>query len=207
MIAPPGWDGVAFSEASDGDMRSDEGARSRLSSRMAIDSRWATSNQVHGHRVVAVEAPGPAGDADALWTSRAGLPLAVFTADCFGVVLVAPSAVGVAHVGWRGARSRVVAALREEMAAAGSSPTRAAIGPGIRSCCFEVGPEVAALFAGHQAETSWGTVSVDLPAVIESQLAGLDVWDAAECTLHGPGWFSHRSDRTPQRLATIGWIR
>jgi hypothetical protein len=174
---------------------------------MAIDSRWATIHQVHGHRVVPVEAPGPAGDADALWATRPGLPLAVFTADCFGVVLAAPGAVGVAHVGWRGARSGVVAALREEMAAAGFAPTRAAVGPGIRSCCFEVGPEVAALFEAHHAETSWGTVSVDLSAVIEEQLDGLEVWDAGECTMHGRGWFSHRSNQTPQRLATIGWIR
>lgn len=206
MIRPPWRSGVAFSEEGDGDLRGNSGARNRLSARIGISSSWATVRQVHGGDVVFVDAPGDAGTADALWTTMTDLPLAVFTADCFGVVLQADSAVGVAHAGWRGADQAVVANLRREMSEAGYEPGRGAIGPGIGSCCFEVGPEVVARFRNHTAETTWGTSSVDLAAVIGDQLEGVATWSVEGCTHHEDRWFSHRRDGTLHRLATIGWL-
>jgi hypothetical protein len=172
---------------------------------LGITTEWAEVKQSHGNDVVRVGAPGRAGEADAIWTSEPGLPIAVFTADCLGVVLHAADATGVAHAGWRGAASGVVARLREEMSHAGHPPGRAAVGPGIGPCCFEVGPEVASLFTGFAAVTRWGTSSVDLPAVISSQLDGLDVWSSPSCTFHDEGLFSHRRDGTPMRLVSLGW--
>ena len=206
MIRLPGWNGAAFSEGSDGDLRNDDEARSRFSAALGLAGEWAVIHQVHGHEVIRVDAAGVAGHADALWTTEPGLPLAVFTADCFGVVLGSPGAVGVAHAGWRGVRSGVVGALREEMAMNGHQPINAVVGPGIRSCCFEVGPEVAEGFPQHQAMTTWGTTSVDLPAGISAQLAGSVVWSVDFCTFHDVGWFSHRRERTPKRLASVGWV-
>lgn len=206
MIQPPGWDGVAFSQGSDGDLRNDRDARSQAARALGVSPDWAEVRQVHGGDVVEVNSPGDAGEADALWTSERGLPLAVFTADCFGVVLSASDALGVAHAGWRGARAGLVTRLRQEMTANGHQPSRAAIGPGIGPCCFEVGPEVAAEFPGGVASTTWGTTSVDLPGVIEAQLVGVETWSLPSCTRHEPGWFSHRGDGTNQRLATIGWL-
>jgi len=206
MIRPPSRHGAAFSEATDGDLRSDPAARDELSRALGISGSWSTARQVHGADVLAVDSPGDAGRADALWTTVSGLPLAVFTADCFGVVLHASDAVGVAHAGWRGADSGVVARLRSEMSRAGHEPTRAEVGPGIGPCCFEVGPEVAARFHRHDAETTWGTSSVDLAAAIEAQLDGVDTWLVDGCTHHEDGWFSHRRDGTLSRLATVGWL-
>jgi copper oxidase (laccase) domain-containing protein len=80
------------------------------------------------------------------------------------------------------------------------------VGPGIGSCCFEVGEEVAAEFEAVRDETTWGSTSVDLVAFLKTQLDGLDIWLADSCTFHQPGWFSHRRDQTPARLATIGWL-
>lgn len=205
MIRPPGWSGVAFSERSDGDIRNDPGSRSGVSRRLGIDDEWAEVTQVHGATVIRVTAPGPAGEADALWTTERGLPLAVFTADCFGVVLSCDHAVGVAHAGWRGAAANVVEKLRATMSEAGHAPQRAALGPGIGPCCFEVGPEVADLF-DEVATTNWGTTSVDLRAALSAQLPGLEMWIADDCTFHDEGWFSHRSDGTSRRLASIGWL-
>jgi len=206
MIRPPSRNGVAFSEASDGDLRGDSSARGRLSGTLGISAAWATVSQVHGGDVAFVEGPVDAGEADALWTTIAGLPLAVFTADCFGVVLHATGAVGVAHAGWRGADVGVVARLREEMRQAGHEPHRGEVGPGIQPCCFEVGPEVTSRFPDQTAETTWGTPSVDLAASISDQLVGIDLWSVTSCTLHEDRWFSHRRDGTLHRLATIGWL-
>jgi YfiH family protein len=207
MIRPPGWDGVAFTERSQGDIREDSRARSSVSAQLGVTDQWAVVEQVHGDAVVRVSVPGLAGAADALWTTTARLPLAIFTADCFGVVLVSSDAVGVAHAGWRGVAAGVVSRLRREMTVSGHDPTRAAVGPGIGSCCFEVGSAVAEQFAGsHVSETTWGTRSVDLRSAVADQLEGLELWASGACTMHDPGWYSHRRDRAPERLASIGWL-
>lgn len=210
MIRPPvptkSGSGVAFSDASEGDVRGDEARRADLVRRLGISDRWATVTQVHGSRVVEVDRPGDHGEADAMFTSNPGLPLAIFTADCAGVVVEAPGAVGVAHAGWRGTAMGVVEALVTDMRRAGFEPASAAIGPTLGPCCLEVGPAVSARFDGFTADTSWGTPSIDLGRAIEAQLGGLKIWAAGRCTLHEPGWFSHRRDRTLARMATIAWF-
>lgn len=205
MIRPPGIR-AAFSEAADGDIRNVVSRRNRLSNDLGIETDWALVTQVHGSEVVLADHPGDLGRADAVWTRLRGLPVAVFTADCFAVVLESESAVGVAHAGWRGVKAGVVGLLRSEMTSRGHPPTAAAVGPGIGPCCFEVGPEVASLFPEHTAETTWGTTSVDLAESIRSELAGLEVWMAGRCTFHEEGWFSHRRQGTPQRLAAVAWV-
>lgn len=206
MIRPPGWDGVAFSEGGDGDIRGDTRARQHLIQRSGAPEPWATVRQVHGAEVIRVDGPGDAGEGDALWTTEPDLAVAVFTADCFAVVVHSRSAVGVAHAGWRGSAAGVVAGLVAEMRAAGHQPIRAAIGPGIGPCCFEVGDEVALRFPAHRAETTWSTSAVDLPSAIAGQLGGLELWSSEACTHHDPGWFSHRRDASPNRLAALGWL-
>ena len=194
---------VVFSESGDGDLRGDPAARSRLSARLGISDRWAVVDQVHGSTVVDVREPGSHGPADAMFTETGQLPMAVFTADCAGVVLVGDGAVGVAHAGWRGAAAGVVSALRDRFESSGRTVRLAVIGPHIRSCCFEVGPEVAEVFPGHGAQTTWGTASVDLAGVIKAQLSGVPVEDFTACTYHEDAWFSHRRDADRRRLATL----
>lgn len=206
MIRPPGVGGVAFTDFSDGDTRSDIAARRRVSTNLGISESWSTVTQVHGADVIHVNRPGNAGEADALWTTEPGMPIAVFTADCFGVAVTATDAIGVAHAGWRGVRKGTVGALRQAMLDAGHEPRHGFVGPGIARCCFEVGPEVSEQFATHRSETSWGTTSVDLIASISEQLSGMTVWSARSCTRHDDRWFSHRRDQTSSRMASIGWL-
>lgn len=206
MIRPPGFRGAAFGDVSDGDGRSEPGSRASISSSLGIPADWAWLRQVHGRGVVRVSRPGPQGDADAAFTTQAGLPLAVATADCYPVILEADDAVGIAHSGWRGTAAGVVVALRQAMAAAGVSPARAAIGPGIGPCCFEVGAEVATQFPGHRRQTSWGTLSVDLRGAIVAALGGLDVWDGGVCTMSDDGYHSHRRDGAIERQVAVAWL-
>ena len=208
MIQPPvaTGAGVAFSDASDGDIRGDNGQRTDLARRLGIPDRWATVDQVHGRQVVEVDEPGPQGKADAMFTTTRGLPLAIFTADCAGVVLHAPGAVGLAHAGWRGAAAGVVSALMTDMRRAGFEPTSAEIGPTIGPCCLEVGPEVSDQFREFTAMTSWGSTSINLEEAIKQQLDGLETWVSGICTMHEPGWFSFRRDRTMARMATVAWL-
>ncbi|HEY7563391.1 MAG TPA: polyphenol oxidase family protein [Acidimicrobiia bacterium] len=212
MIRPPfpaadTGSAAAFTEASDGDMRGDPAARRAVSAVLSIPAAWATLTQVHGKRVVEAHGPGDLGAADAVFTSTPGIPIAILTADCAGVVLFGGDAVGVAHAGWRGAAASVVKELRRAMESAGHSITAAAIGPTIGPCCFEVGPEVATQFPGATKATTWGTASVDLVAAIAEELADIECWSQGSCTRHEDGWFSHRRDGTEQRLATVAWVR
>ena len=206
MIRPPAEGGIAFSDAGDGDLRSDQASRARFSSALGIGDQWATVAQVHGNDVVQAAAPGDHGSADAIWTDVSSLPVAVFTADCLGVAIAADGAVGVAHAGWRGIESGVVSKLRSSLTAARHSPRRAFVGPGIAPCCYEVGPEVAERFEESLSTTSWGTTSVDLVQALGPQLAGLEAWFSRDCTQHQDGYFSHRSDATGDRMATVGWM-
>lgn len=207
MIRPPAIAGAAFTHAADGDMRRDRRSRAAISEKLKISDQWATVKQTHGKRVVEASGPGDLGEADAVFTSVPNLPLAVFTADCAGVMLIGDGAVGLAHAGWRGASLGIVSELSKAMSEAGHPPSRAAIGPSIGPCCFEVGEEVAAKFPGFVDSTTWGTTSVDLWRALAVQLTGLDVWLAGYCTRHQPGWFSHRRDATEERMAAVVWIK
>jgi hypothetical protein len=206
MIRPDGFRGAAFGDAADGNARSDPSARRRMSDRLGIPMDWAWLRQVHGADVVRVVGAGPQGVGDAAYTSVRGLPIAVSTADCYPVIVESPDAVGIAHAGWRGAATGVVEALLRGMAAAGHEPARAAIGPGIGACCFEVGPEVGARFRGHEATTDWGTTAVDLSAVVRAALGDLEVWATGICTMSNEAYHSHRRDATPQRQVAVTWL-
>jgi YfiH family protein len=206
MIRPPGFRGAAFTSAHHGDLRHDLTARNVIAARLDIPDAWATVNQVHGGVVVEAPGPGLLGEADSIYTGRSGLPAAVFTADCLAVVLEADRGVGIAHAGWRGVVSGVVDNLRTAMETAGWTLLRSAIGPGIGPCCFEVGPEVAARFPANTTTTTWGTVSVDLPAAVAARLPGVDVWQAGACTRCSDEFYSHRRDATTARMAGIVWL-
>lgn len=190
----------------DGDQR-DPANRVAVSSALGISDDWARVKQVHGNRVIEIEQPGPfTQPADALFTKRAGLPVAVLSADCVAVVMGGAGGVGVAHAGWRGTEAGVVTALKRQMRSAGIELDWAAIGPFIESCCFEVGSEVAIRFPGHISRSRRGRTSVDLGGAIKEQLEDLPTWWSKRCTLHQPGSFSYRRDQTSQRMAAVGWI-
>jgi YfiH family protein len=88
---------------------------------------------------------------DGVITNTPGLLLSIQTADCLPILLADPKkrAVGAFHAGWRGTLARVVEKGIGEMRRHFSSnprDLRAAIGPGIHKCCYQVGPEVREVF-------------------------------------------------------------
>ena len=206
MIRPTGFRGAAFGRASHGDGRRDGDTRKQISRLLGIPTEWAYLRQVHSGDVVRAVAPGVLGEADALFTTERGLPMVVATADCFPIVMEGPGSAAVVHAGWRGVAAGVAANTRRALEEAGSPAQRAAIGPGIGPCCFEVGPEVAARFPGRTATTTGGSLSVDLRAALADQLNGLDVWRAAECTFCGDGYESYRREGTDRRQVALAWL-
>jgi polyphenol oxidase len=113
--------------------------------------------QIHSDIIHCIsEAPEHTLAGDGLITATPGLLIAILTADCLPVILVDAKhrAVGVFHAGWRGTLKRIVEKGVGEMRRCfGTSPRDilAAIGPGIHSCCYQVGEEVQAKFESQFA--------------------------------------------------------
>ncbi len=111
-----------------------------------------TLRQIHSDLIHYVSAPpGEQLVGDGLISRAPGLLLAVQTADCLPIILVDTKqrAVGVFHAGWRGTLKRIVEKGLGEMRrhfGTRARDVRAAIGPGIHKCCYQVGPEVRTEF-------------------------------------------------------------
>ena len=123
----------------------------------AKSSKIVSLRQVHSdiiHRVSFVPEHHLVGDG--LLTDTPGLLLAVQTADCLPVILVDVKrhAVGVFHAGWRGTVKRIVEKGVGEMRrwfGSRAQDLKAAIGPGVHSCCYDVGAEVREKFESQFA--------------------------------------------------------
>ena len=174
---------------------------------------FARSPQVHGANVRLVMEQQEAayeGEFDGQVTCSREVACAVRHADCLPVALISESAVGVIHAGWKGLAAGVLAEGVRAMREAGSDRMTAVIGPGARSCCYEVGYEVHEAFASLGAGARLGE-NADLPWVAAEQLRRLGVdrqLDLRECTICAPGprWHSHRRDgEKAGRSLAVAW--
>jgi len=184
-----------------------ENVRRLAAAARCAPEQLATVRQVHGDRVVRA-VPGTAEAADALWTEDRGVWVAVRCADCVPVLLSSADGrrVAAVHSGWRGTALRVVARAVEVLAGQGEKPAglRAAVGPCIQACCYEVGQELAARFVasfGPQVVREGATrPHLSLSAAVKATLlsAGLrpeSVDVHAACTACEPErFYSHRRD-------------
>ena len=119
-----------------------------------------TTRQVHSDVIHVVRSanPGPL-VGDGLITQLPGIALGILTADCFPVLLADTrnKVVGAFHCGWRPTKKRIVekalGIMRYEF---GTRPEdiHAALGPGIQSCCYEVGEELREQFESQFAYAS-----------------------------------------------------
>jgi hypothetical protein len=126
-------------------------------SRTGGGSLWplVTLRQIHSDVIHCIDSVpdlhAEALSGDGMITATPGVLLAIQTADCLPVILVDTKrrVAGVFHAGWRGTVQRIVEKGVGEMQRCFGSRTRdlkAAIGPGIQGCCYEVGEEVRAKF-------------------------------------------------------------
>jgi polyphenol oxidase len=111
-----------------------------------------TLRQIHSDIIHCINSiPPETLTGDGLLTASPGILLAIQAADCLPVIIVDPKnrGAGVFHAGWRGTVNRIVEKGVGEMQHwFGSRPRelKAAIGPGIHGCCYEVGEEVREKF-------------------------------------------------------------
>ncbi|HWO70559.1 MAG TPA: peptidoglycan editing factor PgeF [Actinomycetota bacterium] len=195
--------------------------RRRLAEGLGVGA-FAVAGLVHGSRVVRVgrgragagflDPAGRIPAADGLLTSTPAVPLAVTCADCLPVALASGDGrtICVVHAGWRGLAagilSRTLAAFPEPRT------VRAAIGPAVGPCHYEVGEDVALAVAagsgaGAVARRAGGRIRLDLAATARAVLraAGVRRIEVADvCTAcEARRFFSHRRDGRTGRQAAI----
>ena len=182
--------------------RVDENRRLLCAEIDADPEALALNRQIHSTLVHRAQ-PGARGEpGDGIWTDEPGQPILAMSADCLPIALVRADgdepAVAVLHAGWRGLLDGIVAT---GVAVLGGR-VRAAIGPAIGPCCYEVGPEVAQPFRGRYGDDVLEGRKLDLWTSAERALRDAGVEDVHRldlCTYCTPErFFSHRRTGKPR---------
>jgi YfiH family protein len=146
----------------------------------------ASLKQIHSALCLSAGRAGCLGEGDALITNQTGVAVSVRTADCYPILLADPAtrAVAAVHAGWRGTAAAVVretiARMTREFATR-PQDLWAAIGPGIGTCCYEVGEEVARRF-GHSAAGRIDLAAANWRQLLEAGVTGDRIHSLDLCT-------------------------
>ncbi|HVM32365.1 MAG TPA: peptidoglycan editing factor PgeF [bacterium] len=183
-------------------------------------TRLVQAKQIHSDIVLKVgpedlkglPLSGPWKEGDALITAEKNVTLMILVADCLPALFYDPihQAIGLAHAGWRGTASHIVAKTLLAMGEAfgtQASEVRVALGPCIGPCCYEVGDDVKGQFeeifpwAKEVFQRSFGgRFKLDLAEANARQLKDLGVTEenlirSNLCTVDRSDWFySHRAE-------------
>ena len=231
IIHPPAGAPVhlAFTDAADGDLAvAGAGAALDARRRRIAPHPWTWLHQVHGTRVVEVDAPGEwaGAEADAAVTTTEGVVLAVHTADCAGVLLVGTgpdpatgepvTVIGAVHAGWKGLRDGVLQHTVDVMRRLGAEHLDWDLGPCISAAAYEFGETDLDVLADRYGDavrstTLDGAPALDLRAAVRAAAAeaGLDptsVPHGVPCTALDEGFYSWRARRDTGRQAAVVWM-
>ena len=137
------------------------------------------------------------------------------TADCLPILLCSHTGdrVAAVHAGWKGL---VAGVIETAVAALGSVPMLAWLGPAIGPDAFEVGDEVRAAFLRNDTEFARGFRAIPggkwladlslLAHVILNRLQVTEIYGGGHCTFTNTSdFFSYRRDGVTGRMATLIW--
>ncbi|GAW68929.1 laccase family multicopper oxidase [Geoanaerobacter pelophilus] len=142
-----------------------EGNRSLLARSLGSTlDRFLTVSQVHGTDLLVIDAPNPELshflklECDGIVTNQPGIMIAICVADCVPILLHDPvkRVVAALHAGWQGTVGNIVGKGVEAMTTlfgCECKDIRAAIGPHISGCCYEVDQPVRDAF--KKAGAAW----------------------------------------------------
>ena len=141
------------------------------------DPTWI--NQTHSSICVDASSIKTTIEADASYSSKAGVVCAIMTADCLPVFVGKKdgSMVGIAHAGWRGLASGVIENLVSSFNSVGDDLV-VHLGPAISKNFFEVGEEVKSLYLSKNED-------FQRSFSIKNNKNYLDIYDAARVVLEG----------------------
>ena len=183
---------------------------------LPIEPVWI--NQTHSSICIDAALTNKVIEADASYSSKAGIVCGIMTADCLPVFVSKKngSMVGIAHAGWRGLISGVIENLIRSFNTNGDN-LLVHLGPAISKKCFEVGEEVKSLYLSKN-------INFKRSFAIKNNKNYLDLYDAARVILEGfqirsisggdrctfqesSDFFSYRRDGVYSgRMAHLIWI-
>ena len=191
--------------------------------RLSLPGEPLWLNQVHGHTVVdagliSTQNPTRNIDADAAYTTQAGIICAVLTADCLPILLCDRRGMRVAavHAGWRGLAAGVIEQTVAALMVPGDE-LLAWLGPAIGPRAYEVGSEVRDAFVQHNNDAACafkpgrsGHCWMDIYLLACQRLRRLGVNAISggdHCTLQEVDrFYSYRRDGVTGRMASVIWI-
>ncbi|WNC73357.1 peptidoglycan editing factor PgeF [Thalassotalea psychrophila] len=216
-----GFSSVPFDSFNLGDHVSDNEQcvilnRKKLSHSLPKNCNIQWLNQVHGSNVIDVKSYSSTPlTADASYTDKCNLALAILTADCLPILLVNNSCSEIAaiHGGWRPVADNIIANTVKLFKDCPENIT-AWLGPCIGEQAFEVGSEVKQKFEKLSPLFSKAFVKqsnekffakLHLIATLQLQQLGIkNVTGLGECTYSNPDkYFSYRRDGQTGRMASI----
>jgi YfiH family protein len=167
-------------------------------STMAYQQHGAVARRAEPKGLLAEEADFP--ECDALWSEEPGQGMLLVTADCLPIAMARQDegcpGLALVHAGWRGLLDGVIESAARAL---GHGSFRAALGPAIGPCCFEVSEEIAAGFRRRygRAVASGRKVNLWLAAEQALRETGCSRIEKIElCTACNPDlFFSHRRDQ------------
>lgn len=179
-----------------------------------------TVRQVHGIDIhIATEKVKHEVIADAIVSDTIGILLVIRVADCVPIFLVdkVRKVIALIHAGWKGTSCGIakksVQVMIDELSCKPEN-FLAVFGPSIRSCCYEVKPDVARLFGGNTILARDEKFYLDLQRANKLDLisVGLEenqIKDVGLCTCcHGDLFYSFRRDKKliGEMIAFLGLV-
>jgi hypothetical protein len=179
-----------------------------------------TVRQVHGDLIITIDQfkkENRLQEADGLMTNLSGVGLATLHADCVPVIIVDPlhRAVAAIHAGWKGTLAGIVKkAVKQMHRRYGTEPVdcRAAIGPAIGECCYQVSAERYRLFWDKWPEFKKGEredvfslnlVEINKKLLLKSGLRSDNIDVASLCTSCHQVFYSYRRAKESGRMLSL----
>jgi YfiH family protein len=175
--------------------------------------------QVHSNNISICNKTGNIIDTDGIMTNNKNLVLSIQVADCIPIYLYDDQnqSFGLVHAGWRGVTGGIIENSIEKMKKldAKSINIKVLLGPSIRQCCFEIGPEVGKLFDDKfQKIGKSNRMHLDMQNTIIDKLIKMNVRykniiDIKECTCCSDQYHSFRKDgnKAGRMIAMMGFLK
>ncbi len=168
-------------------------------------------SQVHASTIKTVTDYGFQGWGDGLISSEEGIALVIFTADCIPILFYEEDSqlFGALHCGWKPLASGLIENLLEKVRLSGINPKKLKIylGPGINSCCYRVGKDLAEQFKGYERffTARNGSLYCHLKGIIKEKLKRQTerIYDINICTKCSGHYFSHRKGDRERQIGLI----
>lgn len=160
-VSRPPYNSLNLGTNTDDSPHNVEGNRSLLARTFGITmEQLVTVRQTHGSDILVIDAPNDdfshflGIEADAIITNQPGVMIGVTIADCVPVLLCDPvkKVIAAVHAGWQGTAANIVGQAvqgMQKLFGSKAAQIKAAIGPCINPCCYQVDQPVKDGFKGQ----------------------------------------------------------